>query len=139
MRHMTLWLTLFAATWLVYVVLALVSARANGWEAGEVLVGVVAASGAFLLRSAIEGTSLIGALRGATLASALILLITGGHPARIFDPPGMKARAYRRLSRQEREAIDRRDRASCLSQLALTLCIIGGVTTYVVAGWTFLD
>jgi hypothetical protein len=90
MRGMTLWLSLFAATWLVYVVLALVSARASGWEAGEVLVGVVAASSAFFVRSGIEGTSLLGALRGATLVSVLIVVITGGRPARVFDPPGMK-------------------------------------------------
>jgi hypothetical protein len=139
MRGMTLWLSLFAATWLLYVVLALVSARASGWEAGEVLVGVVAVSSAFFARCGIEGTSLLGALRGATLVSLLILLITGGRPARVFDPPGMKARTYRRLSREEREAIDRRDRASCLSQFALILCIIGGATAYELAGWTFLD
>jgi hypothetical protein len=133
---MTLWITLFAATWVVYVVLAVLSARGSGREAGEVLVGVVAASSVFFVRSATEGTSFVGALRGATLVS---LLLTGGRPALVFDPPGMKARTYRRLSREDREAVDRRERASCLSQLALMVCIIGGVTAYVVAGWTFLD
>ena len=136
---MTLWLSLFAATWVVYLVLAMVSARASGREAGEVLAGVVAASSAFFARSGIDGTSLLGALRGATLVSVLIIVITAGRPTRVFDPPGMKARAYRRMSREEREAIDRRDRASCLSQLALIICIIGGVTAYALAGWTFLD
>lgn len=136
---MTLWLSLFAATWLVYVVLAMASARASGREAGEVLVAVVAASSAFFARTAIDGTSLLGALRGATLVSLLILVITGGQPARVFDPPGMKARTYRRLPREQRAALDRRDRASCLSQLTLILCILGGATTYVLAGWTFLD
>ncbi|MGW6282061.1 hypothetical protein [Kribbella sp. NPDC055071] len=136
---MTLWLSLFAATWVVYVVLALLSARGSGREAGEVLAAVVATSGAFFARTGIEGTSLLGALRGATLVSLLIIVITGGRPARVFDPPGMKARAYRRLSREDRDAIDRRDRASCLTQLVLTVCIIGGVTAYVFAGWTFLD
>ena len=139
MPCMTLWLSLFAATWLLYVVLAAFSARSSGREAGEVLVAVVATSGAFFTRSAIDGTSLLGALRGGTLVSLLIIVITAGRPARVFDPPGMKARAYRRLSREEREAIDRRDRASCLSQLALIVCIITGVTTYAVAGWTFLN
>jgi len=91
------------------------------------------------MRIGIEGTSLLGALRGATLVSALIIVITGGRPARVFDPPGMKARDYRRLSREEREAIDRRGRASAVSQLVLIVCIIGGVTTYVIAGWTFLN
>ena len=136
---MTLWLSLFGATRLVYVVLALASARASGREAGEAIVGVVAASGTFFVRSGIEGTSLLGALRGATLVSLLIIVITGGRPARVFDPPGMKARDYRRLSREDRAAIDRRDRASCLSQLVLIVCIIGGATAYVLAGWTFLD
>lgn len=136
---MTLWLCLFVVTWVAYVVLALVSARASGREAGEVFVPVVATSSVFFVRSGIDGTSLLGALRGATLLSLLILVITGGRPARAFDPPGMKARAYRRLSREEREAIDRRDRASCLTQLALIICIVGGVITYAVAGWTFLD
>ena len=136
---MTLWLGLFAVTWLAYVVLAMVSARASGREAAEVFVPVVASSTAFFVRSGIDGTSLLGALRGATLLSLLILVITGGRPARVFDPPGMKARAYRRLSREEREAVDRRDRASCLSQLALIICILGAVITYALAGWTFLD
>ncbi len=136
---MTLWLSLFAATWSLYVVLALLSARRSGREAGEVLVAVIGASSAFFMRIGIEGTSLLGALRGATLVSALIIVITGGRPARVFDPPGMKARDYRRLSREEREAIDRRGRASAVSQLVLIVCIIGGVTTYVIAGWTFLN
>lgn len=95
---MALWLSLFAATWLVYVVLAMVSARSSGREAGEVLVGVVAASSGFFARSGVDGTSLLGALRGATLVSLLIIVITGGRPARVFDPPGMKARAYRRFA-----------------------------------------
>jgi hypothetical protein len=51
----------------------------------------------------------------------------------------MKARAYRGLTREEREAIDRRGRASAVSQLILIVCIIAGVTTYVFAGWTFLN
>lgn len=136
---MSLWLSLFAAMWSTYVVLALLSARASGREVGEVLVAVVATSGALFARIGIEGTSLLGTLRGATLALGLIILVTGGRPARIFDPPGMKARAYRRLSRAEREAIDRRDRASCLSQLAFFLCLIIGIAAYVIAGWTFLD
>ncbi|WP_344180585.1 hypothetical protein [Kribbella lupini] len=136
---MTLWIVLFAATWVVYVVLAVLSGRGSGREAGEVLVAVVGASSAFFVRSAIQGTSVVGALRGATLVSLLMVVITGGRPALVFDPPGMKARTYRRLSREDREAVDRRGRASCLSQLALMVCIIGGVTAYVVAGWTFLD
>ncbi|MFF0266075.1 hypothetical protein [Kribbella sp. NPDC004536] len=100
---------------------------------------MVAVSGAFFVRSGIVGTSLLGALRGGTLVSVLMIAITGGRPARVFDPPGMKARAYRRLPSEEREAIDRRNRASCLSQCALILCIIVGVTTYAIAGWTFLN
>jgi hypothetical protein len=54
MRGMTLWLSLFAATWLVYVVLALTSARASNRQAGEVLVGVAAASIASCARSGTE-------------------------------------------------------------------------------------
>jgi hypothetical protein len=40
------------------------------------------------MRIGIQGTSLLGALRGATLVSALIIVITGGRPARVFDRLG---------------------------------------------------
>lgn len=139
MRVMTLWLALFAAAWCAYGVLAVVSARGSGREAGEVLSGVAVASGTFFMRSAIEGTSALGALRGATLVSLLILVVTAGRPARIFDPPGMKARDYRRLPREQRKAIDRRGRRTLLSQAALLVCIIVGTGAYVLTDSTFLD
>jgi hypothetical protein len=139
MTCMSLWLGLFAATWILYVALALLSARQAGRDAVEVLLAIVVTSSLFFGRSVFEGTSVLGALRGATSISLLILVITGGRPARVFDPPGMKARHYRRLSRAEREAVDRRERASFLSQVALLGCIVGGVIAYEVSGSTFLD
>lgn len=136
---MTLWLALFTATWCVYGVLAAGSARGSGRDAAEVLSGVAVASGTFFVRSAIEGTSVLGALRGATLVSLLILVITAGRPARIFDPPGMKARDFRRLPREQREAVERRGRATLLYQGALLVCIVGGTGVYILTNSTFLD
>jgi hypothetical protein len=135
---MTLWITLFAATWCVYVVLTVRSARANGWEAVMVLLVVAVPSIAFFTRSNLQGTSTLGALRGATLVPLMVLLVTGARPTRVFDRPGMKARAYRRMSREQREAVDREDRASFLAQLALIAGLIAGVLAYDLSGATFL-
>jgi hypothetical protein len=51
----------------------------------------------------------------------------------------MKARTRRRLPRREREAVDRRDRASARSQLALILCGLAAVIAYLASGATFLN
>jgi hypothetical protein len=135
---MTLWLILFAATCVVYAVLAVLSARA-GRGAGEILLIIGLSSAVFLAQDLFAGTSTLGALRGATLLPLVILVVTGGRPPRIFDPPGIKARTLRRMPKHERQAVEREGFKSFLSQLALTACIVVGVLVYVLNDLTFLD
>ena len=58
---------------------------------------------------------------------------------RIFDPPGIKARAFRRMPKSDREALEREGLKSLLSQLALMTCIVAGAIVYVLNDLTFLD
>jgi hypothetical protein len=135
---MTLWLVLFAATCVAYAVLAVLSARA-GRGVTEILLVVGLSSAVFAGRAVFGGSSTLGALRGATLVPLLALVVTGGRPPRIFDPPGIKARALRRMPKPERQAYEREEFKSFLSQLAFVACIVGGAIVYVLNDLTFLD
>jgi hypothetical protein len=137
---MTLWLTLFAATWAVYLALAARCARKNLLEAVEILIVIAGSSIGFFSRTVLDGTSTtLGALRGATLVALLVLVVSLGQPARIFDPPGIKARTRRRLPRAERDALERRETYSVFSQLAFVSALIVAITIYVTMDLTFLD
>jgi hypothetical protein len=135
---MTLWVILFAATCIAYGVLAVIGARA-GRGATEVLLVIGLSSAVFLARAVFTGASTLGALRGATLVPTLVLVVTGGRPPRIFDPPGIKARALRRMPKRERRALESEGLKSFLSQLALLACIVVAVIVYDLNDLTFLD
>jgi hypothetical protein len=137
---MTLWLALFAATWAVYLALAARCARKNQLEAAEILIVIAGSSVGFFSRTVLGGTATtLGALRGATLLALLVLVVSLGHPPRIFDPPGIKARTRRRLPRAERDALERREAYSALSQLAFITALIIAITIYTTMDLTFLD
>jgi hypothetical protein len=67
-------------------------------EAAEVLLAVVAATGTFCTRRD-RGNLDARSRSPRSTMSLLVLVVTAGRPARIFDGPGMKARAFRRLPR----------------------------------------
>jgi hypothetical protein len=135
--EVTLWVVLFAVVCVAYGVLAVLSARA-GRGAAEVLLTIGLASAVFAGRAVFGHGSALGALRGATLMPSLILFVTGGRPSRVFDRR-IKARTLRRMPKGERQAFEREDFKSGMSQFALTVCVVVGAIVYVVGDLTFLD
>lgn len=121
-----------------YLALAVRGARRAGRGLGEATIALVGALAIFFLRSGIDGTSLVGALR-ASGAALLVLIATRGQPARLFDLPGRKAKEIRRLPRSEREALTRQERDITISQVTFILAVAVLLGICVRTGITFLD
>ena len=129
----------FATMTSTYLVLAVLGARRTGRGLGEATVALVGALVIFFVRSGVGGTSLGGALRGAGGAALLVLLVTRGQPARLFDLPGRKAREIRRLPRPEREALRRQERDITITQVTFLIAVAMLVSVYALTGSTFLN
>jgi hypothetical protein len=129
----------FAATWLIYIVLAAVRSRASRIGAGGVISGVLVSTVVFFIRESAAGTSLDGMLYGSALLSTLILVITLGDPSLMFDIHQMKGKQFRRLPKSEQARVKARAQRSGCAQLAFIGLIIVGVSLYMGLGWTFLD
>jgi hypothetical protein len=129
----------FAATWLVYLVLAAVKSRTSRIGAVGALAGVRLSTVVFFVRGLASGTSIDGMLYGAALLSAVILLVTLGDPSLMFDIHQMKGKQFRRLPKQEQAKVRSRDLRSGIAQFTFTLLVIVGASLYVGLGWTFLD
>lgn len=125
-------------SWTAYLGSAILSARNSDREAIEVLGVAAAGTALFFGRSLRSGTSLHGALLGASLFSLVILSITRGRPSRMFDlkpphpdEPPMTAEAERSRRRQKR-----RVRLHQAAFLAFVLCFFA---LYGMSGAAFLD
>ena len=125
-------------SWTAYLGSAILGALDSGREAMEVLGVAAAGTAVFFGRSLRSGTSLHGALLGASLFTLVILGITWGRPSRMFDlrPPHpdelpMTAEAERSRRRQ-----NRRVRLHQAAFLAFVLCFF---TLYGLSGATFLN
>lgn len=132
------WL-LFGVATAAYLVLACLGARKSGRglvEAGVVLVGTLAI---FFMRSGLEGVSLRGTLRSSAAVALLVLVVTRGQPARLFDLPGRKAKELRRLPKADRKARARQERDIAITQAVFLGSVIVLVAAYAVSGSSFLD
>lgn len=128
----------FAATWLVYLVVAAVKARTTKLGALGA-VGVVAmATAAFFIRGLIAGASVDSMLYGSALLSALILLVTLGDPSLMFDIHQMKGKEFRRLPKAKQAEVRRKETRSAIAQVSFLVVVIVGVALYVAFDWTFL-
>jgi hypothetical protein len=129
----------FAATWLIYLVIAAVKSRTSRIGAVGAIGGVLLSTVVFFVRGLASGTSIDGTLYGAALLSAVILLVTLGDPSLMFDIHQMKGKQFRRLSKQDQAKVKARDLRSGVAQFAFTAIVIVGASLYVGLGWTFLD
>jgi hypothetical protein len=129
----------FAATWLVYIVLAAVRSRTSRIGAPGAISGVLASTVVFFIRGSAAGTSLDGMLYGSALLSTLILVVTLGDPSLMFDIHQMKGKQFRRLPKSEQARVKARGQRSGCAQFAFIGLVIIGVALYVGLGWTFLD
>lgn len=118
----------------------LLAGALTGRDAGERVAALLAGVTIGVLEPALLAG--LGEEHTARLPTALlgaILLVTRGRPAVLFDPPSMKARAYRRLPKAERAELDRRGRETAHAQLALIVLILAGaaVAVFVEPSWLF--
>ncbi len=132
-------LLVFAASWLVYVVLAAVKSRSSRIGALGAIGAVVMSTSAFFIRGLIAGTSLDSMLYGSALLSALILVVTLGDPSLMFDIHQMKGKEFRRLPKAKQAEVKAKDRRSGIAQITFLVVVIVAVSLYAAFGWTFLS
>ena len=114
------------------------SARHSSREAVEVLGVAAAGTVLFFGRSLRAGTSLHGALLGASLFSLVILGITRGRPSRMWDlkPPDFDELP---MTADDERARRPEKRTVRIHQTAFLVFVLAFFTAYGISGATLLD
>lgn len=130
---------LFTGVLVAYLIAAVAGMLRHGRSAVPAVFAVLGSVLVLVVRSRLDEVSQRGTVRTAAVLFGVLLVVSRGRPATLFDLDEPSGRELRTMSKDRRRDVLRRGRSATYAQAALLLVIVVGTGLYALAGWTFLD